>query len=120
MHETVDSMDEKISSRQTLDLLADKWSALVIHTLRFGTLRFSDLQREIEGISQKMLIQTLRKLEQDGLLERHVYPVVPPHVEYTLTPLGQTLLEPLHILCAWGRQHLSEVYAARAKFGKRA
>jgi DNA-binding HxlR family transcriptional regulator len=116
MQETEYLLTSNTTSRQTLDLIADKWTVLVIHALRYGTRRFSDLQRDIEGISQKMLIQTLRKLEQDGLLERQIYPVVPPKVEYTLTPLGKTLLEPLRILCHWGQEHMQEVYTARQQY----
>lgn len=85
--------------RRTLDLVADKWTALVILTLTQDTKRYSELHRTIGGISQKMLTQTLRKLEQSGLIQRKVYPVVPPMVEYSLTPLGQTLIEPLKSLC---------------------
>jgi len=81
-------------TQRVLETIADKWSVIVIYALsKQETRRYSELQRIIGGISQKMLTQTLRKLERDGLVERHVYPVVPPKVEYSLTPLGKTLTE---------------------------
>jgi DNA-binding HxlR family transcriptional regulator len=101
--------------RQVLELIADKWATLVIYALARGTRRYSELQREIQGVSQKMLTQTLRDLERNGLVERTVYPVVPPRVEYALTPLGKTLQEPLCTLCRWAEEHLGEVQAARAR-----
>ncbi len=115
MQEMPSRLDTRNRSRQALDLVTEKWTVAVIYTLRLGTQRFSDLQREIEGVSQKMLIQTLRKLEQDGLIKRTVYPVVPPKVEYTLTSLGETFLEPLAVLCRWTDDHMDEVYAARRR-----
>jgi DNA-binding HxlR family transcriptional regulator len=80
-----------------------------------GTKRYSQLQREINGVSQKMLTQTLRTLERDGLVKRTVYPVVPPMVEYSLTSLGETLIEPLSALCKWAEAHFQEVEKARAR-----
>jgi DNA-binding HxlR family transcriptional regulator len=99
--------------QQVLDLIADKWTTLVVHTLSRETRRYSQLKREIEGISQKMLTQTLRRLEKDGLISRKVYPVVPPMVEYSLTPLGLTLIKPLKALCQWAEDHFHEVEGAR-------
>ena len=100
-------------SRQVLDLIADKWTAIIIYRLAQGTKRYSQLQREISGISQKMLTQTLRGLERDGIVKRKVYAVVPPMVEYSLTSLGETLIEPLCKLCKWAETHIPEVEAAR-------
>ena len=100
-------------TRKVLDLVADKWTALVIHILAGGTYRYSDLHRTIEGISQKMLTQTLRELEGHGLVLRKVFPEVPPRTEYSLTPLGVTLTEPLDALCAWAERHLPELEQAR-------
>ncbi len=77
-------------------------------------MRYAELQRAIGGISQKMLTQTLRSLERDGLVQRTVHPVVPPKVEYSLTRLGRTLIEPLHALCRWSEKHLTELQANRA------
>jgi DNA-binding HxlR family transcriptional regulator len=106
----------KDGARQVLDLIADKWAVLVVYALAGGTKRYSELQRQIAGVSQKMLTQTLRGLERDGLVERKVYPVVPPMTEYSLTPLGRTLIEPLCTICRWTEEHLPEVEAARARY----
>lgn len=106
-------------SRQVLDLIADKWTAIIIYRLSKGTRRYSQLQREIGGISQKMLTQTLRRLERDGIVSRLVYPVVPPMVEYSLTPLGETLIEPLCQLCKWAETHIPEVEIARDRYERK-
>ena len=87
---------------------------LVIYALSNQVRRHGDLKRRIGGISQKMLTQTLRSLERDGLVTRSVYDVVPPRVEYALTPLGKTLLEPLRAICRWAENHLPHVKSARA------
>lgn len=100
-------------TRMVLDLIADKWTALIIYLLASGTKRYGELQREIGGISQKMLTQTLRKLEEDGLVKRTIYPEVPPRTEYCLTPLGESLKEPLSGLSQWAIKHLPEVEKAR-------
>ena len=106
-------MNPHCGSRKVLERIADKWTALIIHVLAEGTKRHSELLRAISGVSQKMLTQTLRKLEQDGLVERKVYPVVPPMVEYSLTRLGKTLIEPLEAICRWAELHLPELEDAR-------
>ncbi|HAK06202.1 MAG TPA: transcriptional regulator [Spartobacteria bacterium] len=108
-------MDAQCPSRLVLDRIADKWTALIIQILARGTMRYAALQREIGGISQKMLTQTLRSLERDGLVQRTVHPVVPPKVEYAITRLGRTLIEPLHALCRWSEKHLPELQANRAR-----
>src|SRR6516162_2761085 len=108
-------LDPRCPSRLVLDRIADKWTALVIQILAGGTMRYAALQREIGGISQKMLTQTLRSLERDGLVQRTVHPVVPPKVEYSLTKLGRTLIEPLQGLCRWSEKHLAELQANRAR-----
>ncbi len=105
-------------SRQVLDLIADKWTAIAIYRLSKGTKRYSELQKEIGGISQKMLTQTLRGLERDGIVSRRVYPVIPPMVEYSLTPLGETLIEPLSQLCKWAETHIPEVETARDRYDR--
>ena len=102
--------------RQILDLIGDKWSLLVIVLLERGTRRFMELRRDIGPISQRMLTRTLRQLEQDGLVERTVYPTVPPRVDYTLTPLGQTLLDATQPLVRWAIAHRGEVFAARKRY----
>jgi DNA-binding HxlR family transcriptional regulator len=114
------SNSQESELRQGLELVTDKWTALVMNALKGGTRRLSDLQREIEGVSQKMLIQTLRRMEEDGLVARTVYPVVPPRVEYTLTPLGETFLKPLASLCQWAIEHMPEVQEARQRYRTRA
>jgi DNA-binding HxlR family transcriptional regulator len=107
-------LDQKCESRQALDRLADKWTCLVVYALLGGPMRHGELRRTIQGISQKMLTQTLRSMEADGLVERTVIDVIPPHVVYSLTPLGQTLADPLVAICRWAMDHLHEMQAARA------
>lgn len=104
------------SPRQALALIADKWAVLVITTLARGSIRYNALRRELDGISQKMLTQTLRDLECNGLVSRTVYPDTPPRVEYSLTPLGQTLVDALTVLRDWTEAHYHEVEAARANY----
>jgi DNA-binding HxlR family transcriptional regulator len=108
-----DVFNPRCDSRQVLTLLADRWSMLAIYALSQGVRRNGELKRMIGGISQKMLTQTLRSLERDGIVRRRVYAVVPPRVEYTLTPLGRTLLAPLRSICQWAEGHLPQVRAAR-------
>lgn len=100
-------------SRVLLERIADKWTALIIQILARQTLRYSALRREIGDISQKMLTQTLRSLERDGLVRRKSYPGAVPKVEYSLTPLGRTLIEPLQGLCRWTEKHLPQLEAHR-------
>ncbi|MBA8923799.1 DNA-binding HxlR family transcriptional regulator [Kutzneria viridogrisea] len=101
-------------SRDLLDRIGDKWSILVLGELgKQGPCRFTQLRNRLSGVSEKMLTQTLRALERDGLVRRTVYPVVPVRVEYELTPLGQTLRVPLKALTEWSVRHLAEVLAAR-------
>ena len=88
-------------SATVVSLLADKWTIPVIHSLAGGTRRTGELRRTLTGVSQKMLTQTLRALEEHGLVERKVYPVVPPRVEYGLTALGESINEPLAHMCEW-------------------
>ncbi len=108
-------MDAQCPSRLPLDLVTGKLIALVIPPSPPAARRYAALQREIGGVSQKMLTQTLRSLERDGLVHRKVHPVVPPKVEYALTALGRTLIEPLHALCRWSEKHLPEPEANRAR-----
>ncbi|WP_424213851.1 winged helix-turn-helix transcriptional regulator [Streptomyces sp. BI20] len=105
--------------RQVLDRVADKWSLLVISYLEGGSMRFSELRRRIEGISQRMLTVTLRQLERDGLVRRTVHPVVPPRVDYELTPLGESLRDTLRFLVDWSDEHQDEIEAARAEYDDR-
>jgi DNA-binding HxlR family transcriptional regulator len=107
-------------AREILDRVGDKWSLLVIALLGERTKRFTELKREIDGISQRMLTVTLRGLERDGIVTRTVYPVVPPRVEYSLTPMGATLMDAANTLVAWAESHLGEIDAARADYDTRA
>ena len=103
-------------TRQALDRIADKWTALIIGLLTIRPHRFGELRRAIEGISQKMLTQTLRSLERDGMLTRSVTPAVPVRVDYELTPLGQSLSGVLGQLKSWAEEHMPEVDRARATY----
>ncbi|MCI3904449.1 winged helix-turn-helix transcriptional regulator [Streptomyces spectabilis] len=111
---------EDCQVRQILDRIADKWSLLVIALLDRRRLRFTELRREIDGISQRMLTVTLRQLERDGLVHRTVHPVVPPRVEYELTPLGGTLHHTIQSLVSWTEEHQNEIAAARSAYDTRA
>jgi DNA-binding HxlR family transcriptional regulator len=106
-------------TRTVLETIADKWATLIIDLLRGGPRRFGALRRAIGGISQKMLTQTLRDLERDGLVQRRVYPTTPPSVEYALTPLGETLTGPIAALREWAERHIDQVLAAREAFDAR-
>ncbi|WP_431925890.1 winged helix-turn-helix transcriptional regulator [Nonomuraea jabiensis] len=105
--------------RKILDRVADKWSLLVIALLDRRTMRFSELRRAIDGVSQRMLTVTLRQLERDGLVIRTVYPVVPPRVEYELTALGFSLHEVIKSLVVWTEEHQREISDARTAYDER-
>jgi DNA-binding HxlR family transcriptional regulator len=99
---------EDCAPRRVLELFNSKWTSMVLHalhSLHAGTCRTGELQRSLPGISKKMLTQTLREMERDGLLSRRVFEVVPPRVEYSLTPLGHEFIEPIEMLYEWGRTH---------------
>ena len=104
--------DINCAGHQILEHVANKWTVLIVYALTQGKKRYSELKQQIVGVSPKMLIQNLRSLERYGLIEREVYPTVPPRVEYSLTPLGVSLVEPLAILGEWAYQHISEVKTA--------
>ncbi len=104
---------------QVLARIGEKWSVLIIIMLSERSRRFSELKRAIGGISQRMLTLCLRGLERDGLVKRTVFPVVPPRVEYELTPLGQSLREPVTQLAMWAQGHIAELDAARQAFDRR-
>lgn len=105
--------------RQILDRIADKWSLLVIALLDKRTMRFAELLRSIEGISKRMLTTTLRQLERDGIVERTVYPSVPPKVEYNLTPLGNSLHETVQALVIWTEANQAKIAEARERYEMR-
>jgi DNA-binding HxlR family transcriptional regulator len=102
--------------REVLSLVGDKWSVLIVALLGERTLRFSELKRSIEGISQRMLTLTLRGLERDGLVTRTVFPTVPPRVDYELTRLGRTLLGPVSALAGWANENHEALTAARQRY----
>lgn len=108
-----------VEVRRVLDLVGDKWTLLVIALLGDGPHRFTALQREIGSISRRMLTLTLRQLERNGLVLRTVYPVVPPHVEYQLTPLGFTLMEAIQGIVNWTVAHHAELAEARTEYDAR-
>ncbi|HEU4996385.1 MAG TPA: helix-turn-helix domain-containing protein [Gemmatimonadaceae bacterium] len=108
-------------AREMIVRIADKWSMYVIHVLaQDGPMRFNELRRSVEGVSQRMLTVTLRGLERDGLVTRRMYPEVPPRVEYELSPLGATLRKIVGALMEWSGAHLAEVDAARARYDAQA
>ncbi|WP_431920568.1 winged helix-turn-helix transcriptional regulator [Micromonospora wenchangensis] len=111
-----DPFQRDCGSRQVIDRIGDRWSVLVVLTLADGERRYGELAERIDGISQKMLTQTLRGLERDGLVTRTVHASVPPRVDYALTGLGRSLLELVSGLEAWATTHLPEVQAARARY----
>lgn len=99
-----------------IDAISGKWTVLVVHILSSKTMRHGELQRAVGGISQKVLTQTLRDLERNGIVARKVYPVVPPQVEYSLTPLGKSLTKVLDEVCVWAREHYLQVGQARQQY----
>ncbi|WP_430593542.1 winged helix-turn-helix transcriptional regulator [Humidisolicoccus flavus] len=107
---------EGCPSRRILDQIGGKWTVLIVGALHAGPARFSTIMRRIEGISQKMLTQTLRALERDGLVSRTTYPEVPIRVEYELTTAGKTLLGPLQALQDWSIEHFGAVLDARKSY----
>ena len=106
-------------AREVLQRVGDKWSMLVIDLLGQGTLRFTELHRSVDGITARMLTVTLRGLERDGIVTRTIHPVIPPRVEYALTPMGRTLLDTIGQLVSWTDSHLPEIEAARAAYDAR-
>jgi DNA-binding HxlR family transcriptional regulator len=112
-------MVPKDPSRQVVDVqeiltsICSKWGLLILYALSRGAKRHGELRRAIGGVSQKMLTQTLRTLERDRLVRRTIYPVVPPRVDYALTPLGKTLMQPLTSLYRWMERHLKKIQHAR-------
>ncbi|MEU6429950.1 helix-turn-helix domain-containing protein [Microbispora sp. NPDC046973] len=106
-------------SRQLLDTLGDKWVSLALTALAHGPLRYSELARTIAGVSRKMLTQTLRTMERDGLVSRTVTPSVPVRVDYRLTPLGEDLMSLLEAIKHWAEIHMEDVEAAREAYDRR-
>lgn len=113
---TAGEIESPCHYRRALEVVSSKWTALVFYELEEEKNRYSDLKRRVEGVTQKMLTQTLRRLERDGLVERVVYPTVPPTVEYALTGLGRTLIEPMRALHRWTDAYYGHVLEARKVF----
>lgn len=105
--------------REVLDRVGDKWSVQIVDMLGEGPMRFSELRRSIEGISQRMLTLTLRGLERDGLVTRTVFPEIPPRVDYELTRLGKTLLDPISALAEWAAEYRTSIQEAREQFDRK-
>lgn len=114
----MDALEKSESLRETLKVIANRWTVSITAVLAEEPLRYGELHRRVDGISQKMLTQTLRALEQNGLVNRKVFPVVPPHVEYELTPLGFSLCDALRPLCLWTHEHLQDMHEARQQLQK--
>lgn len=113
-----DVFDGRCPTRRVLDRVGDKWAVLILILLSEGPGRFNALRRRIDGISQKMLSQTLRSLERDGLIARTVHPTVPVTVEYAITPLGRTLHAAVDPLRLWAEAHIGEVEKAQARYDR--
>lgn len=111
-----DVMRATCPSRTSLARIANKWTAMIVIALSGGRLRFTELRHEVEGISGKVLADTLKDLERDGIVARHAFAEVPPRVEYELTDLGRTLAEPLAALGRWAEQHIEDVLKARDEY----
>ncbi|NUF23189.1 helix-turn-helix transcriptional regulator [Acinetobacter oleivorans] len=107
------------ATREILDRIGDKWSLYIIASLAKGTMRFNELRRGIDGISQRMLTLTLRGLERDGLVTRTIYPTIPPRVDYELTELGQTLLVPVMALVSWADNNQLAIKEAHERFDEK-
>ncbi len=103
-------------SRTVLSAIADKWTCLLVSALSGGPLRFGELRRRLDGITQKSLTQTLRDMERDGMLTRTVYPTIPPKVSYELTDLGRSVIELMAGIKTWSERHADEIVAARARY----
>lgn len=108
--------DTNCAGHQMLEHIANKWTVLIVYALTQEKKRYSELKQQIVGVSPKMLIQNLRNLERCGLIEREIYPTVPPRVDYSLTPLGESLVEPLAILGEWAYRHIPEVKTAMEQY----
>jgi DNA-binding HxlR family transcriptional regulator len=110
------AFDPDCPTRVLLDRIGDKWTVLVVAALADSTLRFSELRAEVGGVAPKVLTQTLRALERDGILRRKVYAEVPPRVEYTLTRLGRSLADPIAVIQDWAEGHVASVLTARERY----
>lgn len=119
MKDDVQRFSVDCPSRLLFDQIADKWSMMILAVLKSGPTRFNEIKRRLEGVSQKSLTQTLRRLERNGLIRREVIPSAPVAVVYEISPLGVTLLAPFSALYTWTCQNMAEVEAARQAFDTR-
>ena len=108
--------EDRCPTRLVLDCLADKWALLILDRLQGGPVRFNHIRRDIKGISQKVLSQTLRRLERNGLISRTIFPTVPVTVEYALTPLGRTLTDTVSALTHWAEKNMGAIFAAQRAY----
>src|SRR3954447_10169265 len=115
MTDEITVYDGDYPTRRLLEVSGDKWTPILVYVPGQGTKRYGELRRHLPDVSKKMLTQTLRALERDGLLRRKLYAEVPPGVDYDLTPLGRVFLEPVTALCAWAQAHPGDLEAAHAK-----
>lgn len=106
----------RLGAEVAIGVVSDQWFIEIVHALMGGKLRFSELHRKVPDGSKKVLTQTLRNMERDGFVKRTVFPVVPPHTEYELTLLGQSIVPPLQALCRWATEHFLEVQQCRDRF----
>lgn len=116
MRNVLTSRGRVLQSREAVELLSDKWRISILHVLDAGPQRSGELQRAIPEVSPKMLTQTLRGMERDGLILRTVHAIVPPRVEYRLTPMGKSVIAPLRELCHWAKAHVAERDRSRREF----
>jgi DNA-binding HxlR family transcriptional regulator len=107
-----------LQSRAAIELLTEKWRIAILHVLEKRALRTHQIQAALEELSPKMLTQTLRRMERDGLVHRNMRPVAPPHVDYKLTKMGKSVIKPLRNLCRWAEAHVAERDAARERFDR--
>jgi DNA-binding HxlR family transcriptional regulator len=114
------AFDPNCPTRAILDRIGDKWTVLVVLSLRGGPLRFTELRDGIGRVAPKVLTQTLRRMERDGLITREVYPEIPPRVVYTLTPMGASLTEPIAAITEWAETHLPSITKAQQRYDESA
>ncbi|WP_158969123.1 winged helix-turn-helix transcriptional regulator [Chachezhania sediminis] len=117
-HESAFQFDQPCPIRDVLDRIGDQWSLLAMTELQSGTKRFNALQRDIGDVSKQMLSKTLRRLEQDGLIRRTVYPEVPPRVEYELTDMGRSFMEPMAALTRWADENHRTIVLSRRRYAQ--
>jgi DNA-binding HxlR family transcriptional regulator len=114
-----DMLEDDCFHRHILDTVVNRWTSLILYALSSGPKRYNQLKKMIEGISQTMLTSTLRKLERHGLIHREIFPVIPPKVEYSLTPLGETLIPIFEQIYQWATDHTDDIREAEASYDEK-